>query len=773
MGQRCCLFRKDWWIRPRLSSRTSNGTVYHNDARKPDHDPVAKSTAGTTETLTSADDEGVIESEIESVILQAVKQTETPRFNLGDFSSSLSSANCFELAFAKAAPTLNMPPQTSNSPSSPATHKIPPPTNMPQTSASLNTRRFYASVCYGLKEFDHKGLKFATMQPRSITDGIKHPLVNNNIVSRTFNHNGGVLTSKDGIKIIVPEGATKKGDCVSCHTVVDLCGRFEFPSNCQTNLVSPYYWIGVTESYHFHKPVQVEFEHFGACICDPSHYQLLCCEDNDESYTMRPVDYELSFTVRGDKSLCTFQTDHFCSYCLIMNIEGQKHIGAFCLKPNNFQFLDCFNVEILFSYVTSKCMCRIETICKKRNMIFDKGNAFTFETPHKTSKSYVQLAYKKNTNGWKVRHIGPDKIDIESVNIYNYTVKELQDLEERSVYPPRFTVNINRDDHMHSYAKTLDTNLTVTLYSVEIEKTYMFKVYVAPDTNNSAGVSKDNILPLFPYHDCNKNKAEYKNLIKYSEKIAEYWEEIAAILDISEVKVDVINRDHQQLRKKCNAMFKMWQQLQSKPCWCHFIRALYDVSLNSLAEEVTKEHLKPENICEMSSDITSVVEGANMDIGSPESPGTASSDTFVSRDEDIINLKTEYNKVTSHDLVEANMDLGSPDSPGTVTLDTNEDQGKSNLKTKDNVVTLHDLMRHVRNIPDYDLDCFIQNLLPTDQVKSVIDLVKSKSLSNEDKIEKICEEILKQNPSWTEVHRALIDAECNNLADSLSLQFIC
>ena len=39
-----------------------------------------------------------------------------------------------------------------------------------------------------------------------------------------------------------------------------------------------------------------------------NHYQLLCCEDDDESYTMQPVDCELSFSVRDNISWCTFYT---------------------------------------------------------------------------------------------------------------------------------------------------------------------------------------------------------------------------------------------------------------------------------------------------------------------------------------------------------------------------------------------------------------------------------------------------------------------------------
>ena len=55
---------------------------------------------------------------------------------------------------------------------------------------------------------------------------IKCPLMHKYIVSGTYDHNGGVLTSRDGIKITIPKDAIIKGDLVTFYTVVDLCGPF-------------------------------------------------------------------------------------------------------------------------------------------------------------------------------------------------------------------------------------------------------------------------------------------------------------------------------------------------------------------------------------------------------------------------------------------------------------------------------------------------------------------------------------------------------------------
>ena len=143
------------------------------------------------------------------------------------------------------------------------------------------------------------------------------------------------IYSNVGIRLTIPKDAFRDGNLVTLYAVVDLHGPFVFPSNSQADLASPYYWIGVSGSYHFQKPVEVEFEHFGAC--DPSHYQLLTCEGDDESYNIRPVNYDddSSFKVQGNILLCIFQTIHCCSYCLKHKHEakglnkGKSRIGTF------------------------------------------------------------------------------------------------------------------------------------------------------------------------------------------------------------------------------------------------------------------------------------------------------------------------------------------------------------------------------------------------------------------------------------------------------------
>ena len=291
--------------------------------------------------------------------------------------------------------------------------------------------------------------------------------VMSNIITTTCDHNGGVLTSKDGdIKLTIPKGAIKKGDSITISIATSLFGPFVLPSRCQTDLASPYYWVGVNGSYHFEKLVQVEFEHFAVVTaCDPSHYQLLTCE-NDESYTMRPVACELSFKMHCGISWCTFHTDHFCSYCLFRNCQDPmiNRISTFFLKPNNFQTSSKFTVEIWFSFPISHCLKRSEELYTSKSMILDSDGSGIFEAScDKNSTSYFDLSYDYCKDGWQVDYFRHTKIPTKEVNFYNYhkNKEDLKAIEEISLFPPRFTLNVEKKYNCNNDLKQEDKDCFV------------------------------------------------------------------------------------------------------------------------------------------------------------------------------------------------------------------------------------------------------------------------------------------------------------------------
>ena len=104
-------------------------------------------------------------------------------------------------------------------------------------------------------------------------------------------------------------------------------------------------------------------------------------------------------------------------------------------------------------------------------------------------------------------------------------------------------------------------------------------------------------------HDCHSNKPELAKLTKYSTKISSRWQEIALELKIPEHNISTINIDHRFAQEKCFAMFSTWLNITIHPCWCHFILALYNVGLSSVAEEA-KKHIQGYETVNVISSIT-------------------------------------------------------------------------------------------------------------------------------------------------------------------------
>ena len=418
-----------------------------------------------------------------------------------------------------------------------------------------------------------------------------------NVTFGSCDHNGGVLTSKDGdLKLTVPRGAVWHGDYITFCMVTNLYGPFIIPSKCQTDIVSPYYWIGVTGSYHFQKPIQVEFQHYAVVTaCNPSHYQLLSCEDDDKFYNiMQPVDYDLSFNVEDDISWCTFKTHHFCSYCLYHGCKDPKinRVTALFLKTKDFQYLNHFTAEIWFSFPISHCIKRNKELYTKEGMILDQKCTHSFEVScDESSTSYFTLFYLEDINGWHLKHARSTQIKAKSINFYNCFVnkEELLANEQIGAFPQRFVVNVTKQ---FESSINLDTNIMVTLQNEgETMESIPFELFVSISTA-VRDTSRTQILPLIGDHQCNENKPELRELVKYSSKISTCWKELALHLGIPEHKISVIEVNHStDVSDKCYNMFNIWLQSRISPCWCHFAQALNTVGLNGIAKEVITKRL--------------------------------------------------------------------------------------------------------------------------------------------------------------------------------------
>ena len=422
--------------------------------------------------------------------------------------------------------------------------------------------------------------------------------VKSNITSSSCDHNGGIVISKDGdLKLTIPKGAIKKGDLVEFYITTDLYGRtpFVLPSHLrQADLASPYYHIRVGGSYHFHKPVRVEFEHYAVVTaCDLSHFQLFSCEDDDESFTMRPINCKLKF---DNESWCTFHTNHFCSYCLLHNCKHPmtSRIATYFLKQKNFYILEKFRVEIWFSFHSSHCINRNKALYTNKGLILD-GNCIIFEaSSDKFSTNFFALSYEEKYDGWHINHQGHKEIRTKEVNFYNYynEMKELEANEEESLFPPRFVIDVIKESECKV---NLNTDIIISCSITKETKLAKFNLYVkvsATSIRDRTSVTKDNFLPSLGYHKCDINRPDLKSIQKFSNKISSHWKKIAIQLNIDEYKVDTIDINHpNRVEDKCRDMLNHWLQSQISPCWCHFVEALSIAGLNDVAEEA-KTHLK-------------------------------------------------------------------------------------------------------------------------------------------------------------------------------------
>ena len=432
----------------------------------------------------------------------------------------------------------------------------------------------------------------------------KCPFSINSTFSFTCNYNGGVLTSKYGdIKITVPVGAIRSGNVVKFYVATDMYGLFFLPSECQNRLVSPYYWIGVAESYLFQKPVQVEFEHFSVVV-DPSHYQLLSCEDDDKSYTMRPVDCNLGIKLQDGKSWFTYLTNHLCSYCLIHKIKGPmiSRISVFCLKPKNFQYLSDFKVEMWFCLPLSCCVQRNKELYTMKGLILNEDGDHTFEAScDPSSKSYFSFNYIQNLDGWVLSHSLSRKILTKEINFYNHykSEKDLCASEENSLYPPRFVFHVKK---ISDCTSDLDTDIMITLTDENEHISFKHFKLVVPQALSDHIVPAGGPEKQFKVDKRLQNKSavtsvasprpNFKKLMKYLEQVPDIALNYFIVCLLSkESAIEVIKDIRRSNESKVINIMKVCESFlkEKDASWAKLYDALKYAECDDLADMVKAE----------------------------------------------------------------------------------------------------------------------------------------------------------------------------------------
>ena len=612
-------------------------------------------------------------------------------------------------------------------------------------------------------------------------DGIKCPLSNVTIISSVCDHTGGILNTKDGIKLTIPKDAIKEGDLVNICTATDLYGPFVLPTKRLTGLVSPYYWIGIARSYRFQKPVKVELEHFAVVTaCDPSHYQLLTCEDDDESYTMRPVDYELDFEVQGNISLCTFHTQQFCSYCLFHKCEDMviNRIGAFYLKPENFQCLNYFTVEIWFSFISSYCLKRNKELYTKNGKVLDTNCSCIFEvSSDKSSTSCFTLDYEKSFDGWSVDHFRYTKIQTKDVNFYNYytNIEQLKETEESCLFPPRFVLKVTKKSKCD---KSLDTNIIVALCKQEDKRSMNsdcvpFNLFVpisatTKDPTYTNVLKDDSLVTLQHNASYICMTSPYSPGYCYQEPKQKHFEYVYGRPYHKPESADSLTYDYPYHNRKPPVSQGKNPLHSINDHQCHNNKP----ELVDLTKYSTKISLQWEQIAlklNISADYISTI---NLDHQYTEKKCLAMFNKW---------LNITIDPCWCHfilALYHVGLDGIAEEAKQHINISTYKnvsftpsDVDESNLN--DDLVDFHELVRFLKDIPESNTNYFISRLLHKENAIYVIKDIRRNGGNREDNTKKICKAFLEEeDPSWSKVCRALKEAECDDVADIVEACFL-
>ena len=205
------------------------------------------------------------------------------------------------------------------------------------------------------------------------------PISNYKPLSKSFDHNGGVLIIEDhDVTITVPELAVAKGDKVEVQAAAGLIGPYKIPSDCSP--VSVFVWMGA--NYMFKKPVRIRIPHcasitdsndaFGMVVLTADKRDLVLNENGDVVLQMHESVYDYLYEVHDD--YCDYYTNHFCSKCLARRLcfskllrgisyHNRTKIAVFFCVPDDYATADDFLIELCICYSLYHCLQVSKVFC--------------------------------------------------------------------------------------------------------------------------------------------------------------------------------------------------------------------------------------------------------------------------------------------------------------------------------------------------------------------------------------------------------------------------
>ena len=161
---------------------------------------------------------------------------------------------------------------------------------------------------------------------------------------------------------------------------------------------------------------------------------------------------------------------------------------------------------------------------------------------------------KTSIASWCLSHSRSTEIKTKCINFYNYytDTKELRANELISLFPPRFIVNVTKKPICNTH---LSTKIMVILHKAEGKSFEPIPFYLFVPKSTKIDVIQRKPLTSVDEHDCDENKPELKELVKYSVKVADHWKIIALNLKGCEDKIAVIDIDCNRVESKYYKMF--------------------------------------------------------------------------------------------------------------------------------------------------------------------------------------------------------------------------
>ena len=190
----------------------------------------------------------------------------------------------------------------------------------------------------------------------------KCPLMDSQIISRMFDHDGGeLLIEGHAVKVTVPIGAINEDHKVQIEVAASLFGPFILPEDYYS--ISAYVWIGAC--YEFKKKLKIEMEH-DIVVSEETNiselYVLTACEEDKFNGENNQILYNMyedacEYHYELNKSTCTYFASRFCSKCLAARGKAKKakRLIMYHYLPEDYKSEYEFVAEICFCYDLQFC----------------------------------------------------------------------------------------------------------------------------------------------------------------------------------------------------------------------------------------------------------------------------------------------------------------------------------------------------------------------------------------------------------------------------------